>query len=366
MLGPLDDLCACGNSAQVGHFYTSYRNLCEDVGVSLASEEDKDKAFGPSSEGLILGIVYNTDEWTWYIREDKLARIIWAIKGLLDKMEAPLGEVWSVVGKILHVKPLVEPGRHYVGELLRLFTCSKDKELIVILSNDFKRELTWWLLFIQMCATRSRIPSAYRVPPPGTKVADSDASGGTMLKLGNGVGVVIDEYRWTYLPWPKLFNSNAISPCCGMKFRHKMSFLELIGHALRIIAFPDTVCNSAVATLIDNDGSVKMSKKGYCVPCPVTDTLLRMIYEVTAALNGTEYVLEITRCSSRSSIAADAISKASWDTLDKVMPLRNPDPEKIPVSFVKWLYTEGGPKADRDLGEKIIRELKGNGEDTLF
>jgi hypothetical protein len=155
------------------------------------------------------------------------------------------------------------------------------------------------------------------------------------------------------------FNGN--SEC-----RHKMSFLELIGHVLRIIAFPDTVINSSAGTRIDNNGTVRMSQKGYNVKCPVTDTLLRMVYEVTASLNGTEYVVEVTRCSSKFSIAADAISKASWETLDTVLPLRNTEPAKIPISFIKWLNTTGGPKSDRDLSEKIINDLKVLGTDTLF
>ena len=109
-----------------------------------------------------------------------------------------------------------------------------------------------------------------------------------------------------------------------------------------------------------------MSKKGYNVKCPVTNTLLRMIYEVTTALNGTEYIMEVTRCSSKFSIAADAISKASWGTLDAVLPQRDTEPARIPVSFLKWIHTPGGPKPDWDLGAKIIAELKEQGEDTIF
>ena len=145
-----------------------------------------------------------------------------------------------------------------------------------------------------------------------------------------------------------------------------MSCLELIGHILRVIAFPDTVKDSAVATRIDNFGTYRMAQKGYNVACPVTDTLLRMVYEVAAALNGTEYVIEVARCSSKFSIGADAISKASWRTLDEVLPNRNTEPEKIPVSFLKWMHTPGGPKPDRDLSTKIIQDLKLLGYDTLF
>ena len=350
----------------VRRFYNQYKQLCADVGVSLASEDDPDKAFAPCTEGIILGIVYDTKDFTWHIREDKITRIVVTIKDLIDSKEATMKEIWSIVGKILNIKELVEPGRHYVGELLRLYVSSEDPAEVVELTDGFKRELNWWLLFVQLCARRSRIPSGYKTPPPNVKTADSDASGGSKEKVGQGVGVVIDEYRWTYLPWPKLFSTNAIADCCGMKWKHKMSFLELVGHVLRVIAFPDTVQDSSVATFIDNNGSCRMSQKGYYVKCAVTDTLLKTVYEVASALNGKEFVIVVTRCSTKGSICADAISKGNFDTFHELMPRHRVDPEKIPIAFVKWLYREGGPVPDYNLGADIIKELKENNVKTLF
>ena len=90
----------------------------------------------------------------------------------------------------------------------------------------------------------------------------------------------------------------------------------------------------------------------------MTDTLLRTVYEVAAALNGREYILEIDRCSTKGSICADAISKADFSKFYDLMPNHNVEPERIPTAFVQWINRPGGPIEDRDLGEKIIRELK--------
>ena len=148
----MDDLCVCGppDGMLVNKFYNHYRQLCSDVGVSLASEGDPDKAFSPCTEGIILGIVYDTKDFTWHIREDKIARIVNTIKDILEKSELTMGEIWSIVGKILNIKDLVEPGRHYVGELLRLYIISQDKEEVVRLTDGFKRELAWWMYFTQL------------------------------------------------------------------------------------------------------------------------------------------------------------------------------------------------------------------------
>ena len=49
------------------------------MGVELADPSDPDKAFPPTTHGIVLGICYDTTEGpngSWYLREDKLADII--------------------------------------------------------------------------------------------------------------------------------------------------------------------------------------------------------------------------------------------------------------------------------------------------
>ena len=92
-------------------FYKKYLQVCESIGVSLASTEDPDKAFPPSTRGLVLGIMFCTKEWMWWIGEDKLSHILNDIEELRQKEETDLRSVWSVVGKILYVKELCVPGK---------------------------------------------------------------------------------------------------------------------------------------------------------------------------------------------------------------------------------------------------------------
>ena len=325
---------------------------------SFGSSEDKDKAFEPCTEGLVLGIMYDTVAWEWWIREDKLNRIFCDIRAVLESTQVKLKDIWSVVGKILHVKELVVPGKYYVGELLRLFNTSEDGTKLVTPGEHFKMELEWWYTILHITAKRTRIPSPYDAIPLDARGADSDASGGSTSSWGRGVGVVLDGHRWVYMPWPSKINSSAIAPCCNMRWAHKMSFLELVGHVLRIICFPDNVQNQNVYTNIDNSGTVRYGKKGYCVSCSCSDTLLRTAYQVTTALNGRQWIKEITRCSTPESISADAISKCDWATLEKTMPKRDEDPAKIPRSFLKWMTN---PKLDRELGIRIIQDLKKDG-----
>ena len=55
----LDNVVACGakGDGSVGKFYKVYREICKEVGVSLADEADPDKAFNVSKQGKVLGIL---------------------------------------------------------------------------------------------------------------------------------------------------------------------------------------------------------------------------------------------------------------------------------------------------------------------
>ena len=54
----LDDNVMCGSMEEVERLYTSLHNLCRDLNIKLSPEEDG-KAFGPQTQGAILGIDYN-------------------------------------------------------------------------------------------------------------------------------------------------------------------------------------------------------------------------------------------------------------------------------------------------------------------
>ena len=78
----LDDAAAFGRkgSGRVGLWYDNYRGVCARSGIQLAGEEDKEKAFGPSTSGVVLGIYYNLEELTWQIphnKADNLLMLLW-------------------------------------------------------------------------------------------------------------------------------------------------------------------------------------------------------------------------------------------------------------------------------------------------
>ena len=69
-------------------YYLVYRAIAVRIGVSLASEQNKAKAFGPITSGEVLDLNYDTLAWTTWIPEDKSTRLIREILKVIEDGEA--------------------------------------------------------------------------------------------------------------------------------------------------------------------------------------------------------------------------------------------------------------------------------------
>ena len=65
----LDDTCgaAPAGSGLAERFDKTFQAVAKQIGVHLAPRDDPEKSFGPSTEGIVLGVRYNTVDWTWAI-----------------------------------------------------------------------------------------------------------------------------------------------------------------------------------------------------------------------------------------------------------------------------------------------------------
>ena len=109
----LDDNCAADalGSELLKRYYVRYREIATRIGVSLAGEENKSKAFGPSTEGEVLGINYDTLRWKCWIPQEKSTRLIRELCEIIERGEASNGGWIRVSGKINHYHPLVLNGK---------------------------------------------------------------------------------------------------------------------------------------------------------------------------------------------------------------------------------------------------------------
>ena len=359
----LDDLCAIGSGkdGKLEELYRVYWEVCTSVGVSLQEpkEAKEDKAFGPTDNGSMLGINFDTVTWKWWISEEKVIRYTNDLSDIKNSSVVKQSQIWSSVGKVLYVASLVPESRYYTSELIRVNNLSDDPNANVLVTKKLKKQLEFWILLIKLVGEGMPIPQAETVCPPHAWQADSDAAGGSLS--GNpGCGIVFGN-AWAELRWPAYVNSDETC-ACGSKFKHKLTMLELVGHLLHVTAFPEEVRGRVIRTNIDNSGTVYVAAKGRSNRCQLTDCLLKAINYVAVALSARAFVVKVARCSTVKADAADALSKGDMARFRRLVPDAEEEPRPIPGTVLVWL---DNPYPDWELGKKIVLEMKACGIDVL-
>ena len=351
----IDDVVGCGTKAEVLDFYLKYREVALDCGVMLASEEDPKKAFASAQEGEVFGVVYNSREFTWWLREDKMSVIVHMLCALEQSAEHKLRFVKRIVGKLVHYRMMVPNGKFYLGQLIKVsFSEPGDNLEKVVRMTDWARAEAWyWRNMLPFCGRRTRIPDPFYCLPPWTLRAHTDAAGGSRVHRGHGAGAVLGEEWWCYLPWGDSINEGRLHSD-GKMLDKKMSALELVGPLTVLTAGVELVRGRDLVIPVDNQGSVSIFRKGWCSGCSLATTLALAISEVAASIDCRLEIVKIRRCSNIEASAADAVSKADWLRFRQLMPRAAPGPAKIPTTLVSWV---NHPVADRNQGERILREM---------
>jgi hypothetical protein len=99
----LDDLIALSPaySSWSRIFTEVYSSLCSRLNIKLAADcPDKQKAFKNSTEGLVLGIWFDSKTMTWSLPEEKFSRYIIAIDSVLSSPSNSLQSLQAVLGFI--------------------------------------------------------------------------------------------------------------------------------------------------------------------------------------------------------------------------------------------------------------------------
>lgn len=105
VLKQLDDGMGVGEKEDLDKWTTSYSWLCKELGIKLAPNTD-DKAFLASRSGVLLGIRYDLDTWTWSIKGNKVKKILIMLHSIVDGDPINGGFMEKIVGKLNHYSPL--------------------------------------------------------------------------------------------------------------------------------------------------------------------------------------------------------------------------------------------------------------------
>ena len=70
--------------------------------MRLASEDNPSKAFPISTKGVILGLIYDREVWTWEIPRDKLDRLLVLLAKEIRHGNPFNGEAMTLAGKLTY------------------------------------------------------------------------------------------------------------------------------------------------------------------------------------------------------------------------------------------------------------------------
>jgi len=359
----LDDTAAAcpKDSDEITTFDKTYQEVAERLGIKLAPRDDPEKAFEKSTHGIVFGVEYDTIDWTWAIPTEKLAKIADQIKNILGKQEERQEEIKSIVGRIIHVKPLVIDGRFHMDHLMELNSVSDNSKDLVELTESFKKQLYFWYILLTTCSGKATIPTPVPAQPAWAVDCYTDAAGGSMDGPGKGTGSVIPEFGWwTYMPWSVEINSGKwLSE--GKKVSRKMSALELMGPLITISAASRSLAGKHVTFWVDNQGSCMIWRRGYSNSCKLSNTIVKAIATVAASIGSRVEISKITRCSEQWSTLADQLSQGNFSRIleENTGTKFDPTPAQIPKSILKWAVR---PTVSDELGMDILKELASNQE----
>ena len=357
----LDDFCGAAPAGDdaIYTFDNAWSAVTSELGIKLAPRDSPEKSFGPTTEGSVYGIHYDTVTQTWFLPEDKMARIMNQLTEAMSSTSLEAFQVWSLAGKIIHIKDIVPAGRFQVEEILRtnsLYTEKQDRDKMVSISDHMKRELWWWFTALQVCSKSSKYLDPDACLPAWALQGFTDAAGGTSLSLGSGCGALVGNW-WSYIAWSDFINGDGEAEG-GKRVGRKLSALELVGPLLIVSGGHEMVRGQPLKVFVDNAGSVEIWKKGYSTSCELSSTLVKAIHQVSTAIECRVDIVKITRCSNPQAVMADALSKAEFALFEatsvKEGIVMQENMGWVPQALLDWIDS---PRKDIFLGDKILLEM---------
>ena len=101
--------------------------MCKAVGVDLASRDDPDKSFGPSTHGVVLGVYFDTVQWVWALPADKLGNIVSLLKEALKADQLEQRFLKSLYGKLEHIREFVSDSMFHIGQIVKASSVTNDQ-----------------------------------------------------------------------------------------------------------------------------------------------------------------------------------------------------------------------------------------------
>ena len=145
ILNYLDDLASAELKENAVFAFKTLQAILQKCGI----DEAKHKACPPSTSMTFVGVLFNTITMTIEITPGRLQEIMSLLSVWLDKSEASLKEIQSLLGKLNFVAPCVRPGRIFISRMLKwLKVLYRQNSNLNVIPGYVKKDILWWHTFL--------------------------------------------------------------------------------------------------------------------------------------------------------------------------------------------------------------------------
>ena len=351
-------------------FVQAYRSSLKKLNIRAAEDDPTHtKAFDCSTTGEVLGIRFNTEEFTWSLPHDKLYRLVSQVRELTkDNKKYSLRQLERVLGKLKYLAQLCPPLKNLISDATRLsasLICQlsdssgnisdrqRDNE-VFSLTSDIRQDL---LMLAAVIADTFKHPLPILDPDPQPPLCAvqiyTDASGRIAEKSSPSLGIFFPpqdlKHAAAYsLPFPTdfLLSSNE-----GSLVANTTSTLEALGILIPMMVDPFRCVGKSLHIHIDNIAVVFSFKKRRSKDT-LAHTIIRASFLLAGALACNLSVSWVRRRSERNSRIADDLTHSDFGStheMDRFATTRLYEAFPPPIS--RWMRD---PCYDRDLGHRVI------------
>ena len=352
-------------------FSEKYALLCKKFNIPLADFcPNKEKAFGPSTTGTVLGVEFNTCSMSWSLPREKYNSTIKIIDLFLHSKTCNLKMIQQLHGKLTDFVQMCDfmlGFRFHLVKLLGNFENNESEARII--SENLKKDLWVWKKCLKTSLDGFPICKPPMNPPVNSICFISDAAGASLqwegkicknLSIPDDRGVASIGYkkekkffsgriRWPFSLITKSRDSN------NRLFGGKSTTLECIGLLIPFLCCPKIVKNKFVLLFVDNTNVIYAWEKKYCKNDQETSIIIRTLHILEAFLECKIFVQHTKRLSNEMASLADHLSRKSSTTVSDLEKIEKISWSKPEGTLLTWLKN---PVADWSIPNKILEDVK--------
>lgn len=141
----LNDFLTVHNSNVDGHRTMALLTL---IFGRLQVPLSKPKTVGPTTVLEYLGVILDSEKMEARLPRDKIDRIIYFIRSLLNRTSCTKREMLQLLGHFNFASRVVVPGRSFVSYLINITTSVRELHHFIHLNKECKEDLLMWLNFL--------------------------------------------------------------------------------------------------------------------------------------------------------------------------------------------------------------------------